>query len=128
MKYRRDLLLELKVKDIVDKLGLEHVDSTRVICMRSIGTSTRRTLARIHATPKIMQKALGIRPHYVIEVLSENFDRLSPEDRTRTLIHEVMHIPATFGGGFRQHGIHVNRHSVEAMYRKYIMMSRPETA
>ena len=85
MNYRRDLLLELKVRDIVEKLGLRHVDTSRIVCMRSSGTSTKRTLARIHSTPKIIQKALGIRAHYVIEVLSENFDRLSPAEKTRTI-------------------------------------------
>jgi len=123
MNYRRDLLLELKVKDIVEKLGMRHVDTSRIVCMRSLGTSTKRTLARIHAVPKIIQKALGMRPHYVIEVLSENFDRLSPEEKTKTLIHEIMHIPYGFGGGFRQHGIHVNRRGVDRFYMEYVMRS-----
>ena len=126
MQYRRDMLLEMKVRDIIDKLGLGHMDTSRIVCMRSTGTSTKRTLARIHSTPKIIQKALGIRPHYVIEVLSENFDGLSPEEKTKTIIHEIMHIPATFGGGFRQHGIHVNRRSVERMYKEYLRRSVPD--
>jgi predicted metallopeptidase len=126
MKYVRDMLLEMKVRDIVDKLGLSHVDTSRIVCMRSSGTSTRRTLARIHSTPKIIQKALGIRPHYVIEVLSENFDRLSPVDKTKTIIHEIMHIPATFGGGFRQHGTHVTRRSVDRMFKEYTRRSMPD--
>jgi predicted metallopeptidase len=119
------MLLEMKVRDIVEKLGLSHVDCSRIVCMRSSGTSTKRTLARIHSTPKIMQKALHIRPHYVIEVLSENFDGLSPEQKTRTMIHEIMHIPATFGGGFRQHGTHVNHRSVEQAFREYARRSVP---
>ena len=126
MKYRRDLLLELKVKDIVNKLELSHVDMSRIVCMRSLGTSTKRTLARIHSVPKIVQKALSIRPHYVIEILSENFDKLSQEEKTKTIIHEIMHIPATFGGGFRQHGIHVNRKSVDKMYNEYVRRSIPD--
>jgi len=125
MKYRRDLMLEMKVRDIVEKLGLEHVDCSRIICMRSLGTTTKRTLARIHSTPKIIQQALRIRPHYVIEVLSENFDRLSPEEKTKTIIHEIMHIPATFGGGFRQHGVHVNKRGVERLFREYARRSLP---
>ena len=121
MQYRRDMLLEMKVRDIVEKLGMEHINISRIVCMRSLGTSTKRTLARLHSTSKIIQKALGIRPHYVIEVLSENFDSLSPEERTKTLIHEIMHIPKTFGGGFRQHGRYVNRRLVERMYREYLL-------
>jgi predicted metallopeptidase len=123
MQYKRDMMIELKVKDIVDKLEWNHIDLSRIVCMRSYGTSTRRTLARIHATSKIIQKALRIRPHYVIEVLSENFDKLSPEEKTKTIIHEIMHIPATFGGGFRQHGIHVNRRTVDKKYKQYLKVS-----
>ena len=124
MQYKRDLMLELKVKDIVEKLGWKHVNTSRIVCMRSYGTSTKRTLARIHSTSKIIQKALRIRPHYVIEILSENFEKLSPEERTKTMIHEIMHIPSTFGGGFRQHGVHVNRRTVERMYKEYLNASR----
>ena len=111
---------ELKAKDIVEKLRLDYIDLERVVVMRSVGTSTNRTLARIHSISKIIQQAVGVQSHYVIEFLSENFDRLSQEDKTRTLIHELMHIPTTFGGGFRQHGTHVTSRSVEKMYRKYV--------
>ena len=120
MHYDRDESLEAVVRDIVAKLGMDYIDLSRLFCMRSRGTSTRRTLARIHTIPRIMQKAVGVKPHYVIEVLSENFDRLSPEDKTRTLIHELMHIPSAFSGGFRQHNIHVTRSGVERLYRDYV--------
>jgi predicted metallopeptidase len=32
----------------------------------------------------------------------------------------VMHIPHSFGGGFRAHKPHVTRKKVERMYRKFL--------
>jgi len=43
---------------------------------------------------KIWQGVLNLPPSYTIEVISEIFDRMPPEDKERTLIHELMHIPA----------------------------------
>ena len=57
--------------------------------------------------------------HYLIEIVSEKFDRLHPEEQTRTLIHELMHIPKSFGGGFRHHRPYVNRRTVDRMYKLY---------
>ena len=47
--------------------------------------------------------ALGIPPHYVIEVLSEKFDRMSDDDQIRVLIHEILHIPKNFSGALVPH-------------------------
>jgi predicted metallopeptidase len=119
IEYERDAEIEMAAADIVAKLGMRHIDLSRLVCMRSRGSKSRRVLARCHVMPRIMQKALGAGAVYIIEVVSENFDRLSGADRTKTMIHELMHIPATFGGGFRHHGNHVTRKNVEMMYRMY---------
>ena len=58
------------------------------------------------------------RPFYVIEVISEQFDKMDEEEQTKTLIHELMHIPKNFGGGFRHHDF-VNRGNIEKMYKIY---------
>jgi predicted metallopeptidase len=63
-----------------------------------------------------MQAALGVQPYYVIEVISERFDGMSEADQTKTLIHELLHIPKAFGGGFKGHG-YVSRDRVERLYR-----------
>ena len=106
-----------RVKAIAARIGLDH-DFSRVICIRSHGSASKRTIARCHALPRVMQTALGIESHYVIEVLSENFDTLNEESQTKALIHELMHIPRSFGGGLRRHD-HVTRRSVEIVYEKY---------
>ena len=90
------------------------------ICVlyRSRGSKAKRTIARIHGLGKVWQDVLNLPPSYTIEVISEIFDRMSPEDREKTLIHELMHIPGGFGGGFRPHKGYVERKNVEAVYKK----------
>jgi predicted metallopeptidase len=61
-----------------------------------------------------------MKPHYIIEVISEQFDTLSAEEQTKVLIHELMHIPHSFSGGFRSHRPHVTRKKVEQMYTKFL--------
>ena len=46
---------------------------------------------------------MDVKAFYALEFLSKRFDKLSEEDQDKTIIHELMHIPKTFGGGFRQH-------------------------
>jgi predicted metallopeptidase len=99
---------------------MTHIDETRVICLRSEGSGSRRVIARCHGLPRIMQLALNKQPHYVIEVLSEEFDQLSQEDQTKVLIHEVLHIPHSFGGGFRAHKPFVTRAKVQRMYQEFM--------
>ena len=106
-------------EDIVRVLEMRHVDLSRVVFVRSFGSSSRRVLARCHGLSRIWQKALGLRPHYVIEVIAENFDRLSHREKVETIVHELMHIPKSFGGGFRHHGW-VNSKNVKKMTNEYL--------
>lgn len=108
-----------RIQQITRFLEFTHIDPERVICVRSHGSTSRTTLARCHALPKILQLALGQRPAYVVEVLAETFDRLPEGEQTKTLIHELMHIPRNFGGGFRNHRPHVTRRRVDRMYEAY---------
>jgi len=112
--------IDFRVKEILWKLKMTHIDETRLICLRSKGSGSRRVIARCHGLSRIMQLALNKKPHYVIEVLSERFDQLSVEDQTKVLIHEILHIPHSFGGGFRSHKPFVTRTKVQRMYDKFI--------
>lgn len=109
--------IDEKAKHISSKLDIKH-DFLRVKFVRSRGSKSKRTLARCHALPRIMQHALGIKAHYVIEIISERYDRLSEEEKIKTLIHELMHIPKSMAGGFRQHD-YVCTKNVENMYKRY---------
>ncbi len=113
--------IQSKVRKIVSALRLEHIDSNRIVCVRSRG-SKGRALARIWSLPKIWQLALNVRAHYVIETISEKFEKLGDEQKDRVLIHEIMHIPKRFSGGLVPHkcfGKRINEHEVEKIYRKY---------
>ena len=109
-----------EIKDILHKLQMTHVNGSRVVCIKSKGSKSKRVIARCHGLSRIMQLALNQKPQYVIEVVSERFDKLSKEERTKVLIHELMHIPHSFGGGFRVHKPHVTQKKVERMYEKFL--------
>ncbi|ADV64518.1 putative metallopeptidase [Desulfurococcus mucosus] len=109
------------IEAIRDALGdeLGYIDVERVRCYRSIGARTR-ALARIHGVERLLLVALGIKPIYVIEVVSEKFYRLGLEDRVKVLIHELLHIPRSFSGGLRPHGRYVNNRRVASLYRRLV--------
>jgi predicted metallopeptidase len=89
-----------------------------VFCVRSKGSKAKRTIARIHGLGKIWQGVLNRPPSYIIEVISEIYDKMSGEEKEKTLIHELLHIPGGFSGGFRPHKGYVERKIVEALYCK----------
>src|SRR3989344_2208507 len=97
-EHAKDVTKDLK--DILSKISMPHVDMKRVIAFRSFGSSSRAR-ARIWSFPKIWQQALNLPAHYVLEVLSEKYDRLSHDDRKRVLIHELLNIPKNFSGSLR---------------------------
>jgi len=116
--------IQSEINDIAKTL-FPHVKIDSVVCIRSFGSSSRGTIARCHALGKAMQLALGRKGFYVIEVLNKRFDKLHPRDKTKTLIHELMHIPKTFGGGFIHHDV-VHERNVERMYQHYINLKQKE--
>ncbi|MFC1686011.1 putative metallopeptidase [Nanoarchaeota archaeon] len=111
--------VERKMKDIVPKIGMSYIDPAQVSCIRSRGSTSRRTIARCHGMAKVLQIGMRRGAHYVIEVISEEFDKLSQEEQTKVVIHELMHIPKNFGGGFRHHD-YVTKRNVDKLYRKYM--------
>jgi len=117
MKYEFAYDLQRKAEEI-SKILFFHVKIERIKCFRSYGTSSKGTIARCHALEKIMQLATGISPFYVLEFLSERFDELNEEEKTKVIIHELMHIPKSFGGGFKHHNL-VTDKKVNEMYKRY---------
>jgi len=107
-----------RVAEEISKMLFPHIDLSHVKCYRSRGTSSRGTIARCHALNKIMQKAIGIKAVYVLEFLSERFDRLNGEEKIKIIIHELMHIPNSFGGGFIHHNF-VTDKIVNQVYQEY---------
>lgn len=117
MKYEYAPELQ-EIAEEISKSLFPHIIIERVRCFRSFGSSTRRTIARCHALGKLMQQAIGIKAYYALEFISERFDKLSEEDQIKTIIHELMHIPHTFGGGFKHHNW-VTEKNVNMHYKSY---------
>ncbi len=122
MKYFPAPDLKEKMKDIANTLGMSHINLERIECLRSFGSSSRRTIARCHSLSKLMQKAMKTESFYAIEFL-ETFEKMKKEEQDKVIIHELMHIPKTFGGGFRQHDF-VCQKNIELMYDKFIALKK----
>jgi predicted metallopeptidase len=61
-------------------------------------------------------------PTYILEVIHELFDFASREIQDKTLIHEVLHIPHGFKGGFRHHKNYVTKDNVDTWYKRYLQV------
>jgi predicted metallopeptidase len=119
IKYEQAPDIKKEAEEILRVLDWKHVQIDSVAFLRSYGSTSRRTIARCHALGKAMQIGMGrTTGFYLVEVIAERFDRMPTEEKTKTIIHELMHIPSTFGGGFKHHHI-VNERSVELAFREY---------
>lgn len=117
MKYEYAPDIQQKMEDF-SRVLFPHVKIERVKCFRSYGSSTRGVYARCHTIGKLMQKAMGVQAFYTLEFLCPRFEKLSNEDQEKTIVHELMHIPKTFGGGFRQHDFVCDK-NIEILYKTY---------
>jgi len=122
MKYEFARDIQAKAEEI-SKILFPHISIENIKCFRSYGTSSRWTIARCHALGKLMQKAIDRQAFYVLEFLSERFDKFDEEEKIKIIIHELMHIPKCFGGGFKHHNF-VTDKSVNKHYKDYKMIKR----
>ncbi|TSC90424.1 MAG: hypothetical protein G01um10145_96 [Microgenomates group bacterium Gr01-1014_5] len=108
VKKREQLLwldsveLEKRISNLIISCNLTHINPKRVYCYVSTGAKTR-AYARIWGLGRIFQQALKIEPAYVIEAVSEKFDRLTSEQQEMVIIHELLHIPKSFSGALVPH-------------------------
>ena len=107
-----------RIDEIIELLRFDHVKPGNVYCVRSRGSQSRRIIARIHGLGRIWQQAMGIEATYIIEVISEQFDPLSRDGQDRVLVHELMHIPHGFQGGFRHHKNFVTHENVDVWFKR----------
>ena len=109
-----------EVNKIISTLQFSHIKTSRIFCYRTQG-SKARAYARTWMMPKIFQDALDIEPAYVIEVLSRYYDKLSQDEKSKVLIHELLHIPKNFSGALlSHHGTkrHIGR-DANALFKEY---------
>lgn len=128
IKYQQADDIKIEAEEIVRTLNWSHIDLSNVGFLRSFGSTAPRTIARCHALGKAMQIAMGrTTGFYLIEVISEKFDRLTRIEQTKTIIHELMHIPKTFGGGFIHHDM-VHEANVKKVFEHYMNLKGQATS
>jgi predicted metallopeptidase len=118
IKYTEALDAKKLVDEIAEALDFFHVVPQFVFCVRSTGSKSTRTIARIHGLERIWQEVLNLPSAYVIELISERYDKLSEAEKEKTLIHELLHIPQGFSGGFRPHKGYIDERTVELLHKK----------
>ena len=95
---------DIKKRVVVLLAKIENLSfsKNRIFCFRSTSAKTR-AIARIWGFSKIWQLALNQEPAYIIEVISEKFDRMSERQKDEVLLHEIAHIPNNFSGALVPH-------------------------
>jgi|SRR3989338_471103 len=109
-----------QIKDLVARMKLDFIDVDQIKCVRSY-YSKSRAYARIWSMSRVFLETLNMKPVYIIEVLSHYYDKLQEAEKTKVLIHELLHIPKTFSGALKSHrgpNHRVDRHEVQRWYEK----------
>ena len=122
MRYEPAPDLKRRLIEIVQLLNMNHIKLDRIECLRSFGSSSKRTIARCHTLGKLMQKAMQTKSFYAIEFL-ERFDKMNKIEQDKVIIHELMHVPKTFGGGFRQHDF-VCEKNINILHEKFANLKK----
>lgn len=121
MKWHKAEDIQEELSRIVENLeDFSHIRPERVFCYRSTQAKTR-AYARIWSFPKIFQEALAIDAAYIVEAVSEKYERLDKKNKTKVLIHELLHIPKNFSGSLLPHkyGHKTIEKEVERLYKLY---------
>ena len=123
MDFQKAPDIQIMINHVLENVSFPHIDKSRIVAFRSQGSSARAR-ARIWSMPRIWQMALNIEAHYVIEVISHYFDNESKEEKIKTIIHELMHIPKSFSGALVPHRGAGRRHQVHhtlvnKLYKEY---------
>lgn len=100
--WKADYEIEKRVKKLIKTLDLEWLSYGRIFFYRSNG-SKARAYARTWGLPRLWQKVLKVEPAYIIEVISEHFDKLDSRKQDEVLLHELSHIPKNFSGSLTPH-------------------------
>ncbi len=102
MEWEEATDVQQDLRKIVSHLDLPYIDLARIYCYRTTGSKVK-AYARTWSFPKIFQRALSVQAAYVIEVLSQHYDKLDDDRKKKVLIHELLHIPKNFSGALLPH-------------------------
>lgn len=94
--------IKRRIKEISNSLQIDWPNGAGIHCVRSVYANTR-AYARIWGLSRIWQETLNLGPSYIIEVISEKFDKLSENQQDKILLHELAHIPKNFSGSLIPH-------------------------
>lgn len=100
--WSHDSKLKKLLRETIKEAGVDWVKASRIFTFRSVNANTR-AYARIWGLSRIWQKALKVEPAYILEIISEKFNRLSEHDKSKVLLHEITHIPKNFSGALVPH-------------------------
>lgn len=100
--------IKKRILHLVKRAEIDWLKTSRIFTYRSFGSKTR-AYARTWGLPGLWQRTLDVQPAYIIEVISEHFDKLSVINRDKVLLHEIMHIPKNFSGALTPHIRHGKR-------------------
>lgn len=87
---------------LIGALKMDWILYERLFFYRS-SFSKARAYARTWGLPALWQRSLGVEPGYIIEVLSEYFDKLDQKNQDKVILHELTHIPHNFSGALVPH-------------------------
>ncbi len=105
VSWEIDSEIQRRSLELIKSLDLEWLSYGRIFFYRSIN-SKARAYARTWGLPKLWQRTLGVEPAYIVEVISEHFDKLSEREQDKVLLHELTHIPHNFSGALVPHTRH----------------------
>ncbi|MEK7521763.1 MAG: putative metallopeptidase [Patescibacteria group bacterium] len=117
LEWSRSAYVSARVRHLIRACDLHFIRDSRVFCYESTGAKTR-AYARIWGLNRIWQTTLEAEPAYILEVISEKFNKLSDRDKDHVLIHELLHIPKNFSGALVPHKRKggVNERRVKELY------------
>lgn len=116
LKFTKSPSVKKRIVYLIKHLGLSWISPSRIFTYSSTGSKTR-AYARIWGLSRLWQRTLSVKPTYIVEVISERFDRLSGRDKDKVLIHELTHIPKNFSGALVPH-THRRKGSFRDILRK----------
>ena len=123
MKYEKAPEIKEHIAKLVPALNMYHIKVDQIHCIRSFDAKTR-AYARIWGMSRLFNEVAGLKPNYIIEVINQRFEKLTPREKIKTLIHELMHIPKTFSGALLSHrGPHheINDREVEIILKNNLL-------
>lgn len=113
--------IKSRALELVSNLSMDWILFERIFFYRSTNSSAR-AYARTWGLPQLWQRSLSVEPSYIVEVLSEHFDKLDEEKQDKIILHELTHIPRNFSGALVAHTRHAKgsfHDKLDQLYEQY---------